>query len=83
SFRSTTERIKADARENGRTLREVALRSATPRPNFIGSGEKVADALIRWIDGGAADGFILGFPVAAQGLDDFIAYVLPALEARG
>ncbi|MET4898279.1 LLM class flavin-dependent oxidoreductase [Sphingomonadaceae bacterium jetA1] len=83
SFRSTTDRIKAEARDQGLTLREVALRSATPRPNFLGSGEKVADTLIRWIDDGAADGFILGFPIAAQGLDDFIAHVLPALEARG
>jgi FMN-dependent oxidoreductase (nitrilotriacetate monooxygenase family) len=83
SFRSTTDRIKAEAREKGLTLRQVALRSATPKPNFLGSGETVAKALIRWIDGGAADGFILGFPIAAQGLDDFIAHVLPALEARG
>ncbi len=83
SFRSTTDRIKAEAREKGLTLRQVALRSATPKPNFLGSGDTVAEALIRWIDGGAADGFILGFPIAAQGLDDFIAHVLPALEARG
>ena len=31
----------------------------------------------------AADGFILGFPVIAEGLDDFIQYVLPILEERG
>jgi hypothetical protein len=43
----------------------------------------VAEELIRWIDGGAADGFILGFPVAAQGLDDFIDFVIPELEKRG
>jgi FMN-dependent oxidoreductase (nitrilotriacetate monooxygenase family) len=83
SFRSTTDRIKADARDNGLTLREVALKAATPKPHFLGSGETVAQELIRWIDAGAADGFILGFPVAAQGLDDFIAHVIPALEARG
>ncbi|AIT05156.1 monooxygenase [Sphingomonas taxi] len=83
SFRSTTDRIKAEARALGLTLREVALRSATPRPHFLGSGEKVADEIIRWVDTGAADGFILGFPVAAEGLDDFVTHVLPALEARG
>jgi hypothetical protein len=43
----------------------------------------VANELIRWIDAGAADGFILGFPVQAEGLDDFIKYVIPVLEARG
>jgi len=83
SFRSTTDRIKADARKNGTSLREVALQVATPRPNFIGSGAEVADEIIRWIDGGASDGFILGFSVVAEGLDDFVRYVIPELEARG
>jgi hypothetical protein len=55
----------------------------TPRPHFIGTADRVADELIRWIDEGAADGFILGFPVVAEGLDDFIRLVLPVLEARG
>ena len=36
-----------------------------------------------WIDGDAADGFILGFPVIAEGLDDFVRYVVPILEERG
>ncbi|WP_348752350.1 LLM class flavin-dependent oxidoreductase [uncultured Aquincola sp.] len=83
SFRSTTDRIKADARAHGKTLRQVALEQATPRPQFVGTGPEVADALIRWVDEGAADGFILGFPVLAQGLADFIEFVIPALEARG
>ncbi|WP_326525741.1 LLM class flavin-dependent oxidoreductase [Sphingomonas sp.] len=83
SFRSTTDRIKAEAREQGLSLREVALKSATPRPHFIGSGERVADEIIRWIDAGAADGFILGFPVSAEGLDDFLTHVAPVLKARG
>jgi len=83
SFRSTTDRIKADAKAKGATLREVALEVATPKPQFVGTGEQIADALIRWVDEGAADGFILGFPVLAQGLDDFITFVIPALEARG
>ena len=83
SFRSTTDRIKADAKAKGATLSEVALEVATPKPQFVGTGEQIADALIRWVDEGAADGFILGFPVLAQGLDDFITFVIPALESRG
>jgi FMN-dependent oxidoreductase (nitrilotriacetate monooxygenase family) len=83
SFRSTTDRIKRDAREKGLTLRQVALSVATPKPHFIGSGEEVAAEMIRWVDEGAADGFILGFAVVAEGLDDFIRHVLPVLEARG
>lgn len=83
SFRSTTDRIKKVAREKNQTLREAALASATPKPNFIGTGAHVADEIIRWIDGGAADGFILGFSVTAEGLNDFVALVVPELEARG
>jgi FMN-dependent oxidoreductase (nitrilotriacetate monooxygenase family) len=83
SFRSTTDRIKADAKERGLTLRQVALEAATPRSQFVGTGERVADEIIRWVDEGAADGFILGFPVLAQGLEDFVAHVIPVLEARG
>lgn len=83
SFRSTTDRIKAEARAKGSTLREVALEVATPKTQFIGTCEQIADELIRWLDAGAADGFILGFPVQAEGLDDFVKYVIPVLEARG
>ncbi|WP_321956905.1 LLM class flavin-dependent oxidoreductase [Paraburkholderia bannensis] len=83
SFRSTTDRIKSEARRSGATLREVALEVATPKTQFLGTGEQIADELIRWIDAGAADGFILGFPVQAEGLDDFVKHVIPVLEARG
>jgi FMN-dependent oxidoreductase (nitrilotriacetate monooxygenase family) len=82
AFRSTTDRIKATARENGLTLREVALSVATPREGFIGTGAEVADEIIRWIDSGAADGFILGFAVSAEGLEDFVRLVVPELEKR-
>jgi FMN-dependent oxidoreductase (nitrilotriacetate monooxygenase family) len=83
AFRSTTDRIKAVAKEKKQTLRDVALSVATPRDNFVGAGETIAQTIIEWIDAGAADGFILGFSVAAEGLDDFVRYVLPDLEKRG
>lgn len=83
SFQSTTDRIKRIAREKGQTLREAALTAASPRDNFIGTPDKVADELIRWFEAGAADGFILGFPVIAEGLEDFITLVLPVLKERG
>jgi FMN-dependent oxidoreductase (nitrilotriacetate monooxygenase family) len=83
SFKSGTDKIKRDARERGLTLRQVAQESVSPRTQFTGTGEQVADELIRWFDAGANDGFILGFPVQTQGLDDFVELVLPVLEARG
>ncbi|AUX78514.1 LLM class flavin-dependent oxidoreductase [Sinorhizobium fredii] len=83
SFRATTDRIKKTARETRATLQEIALDVATPRTAFIGTADHIADEIIRWVDGEAADGFILGFPVIAEGLDDFVAHVLPLLERRG
>jgi alkanesulfonate monooxygenase SsuD/methylene tetrahydromethanopterin reductase-like flavin-dependent oxidoreductase (luciferase family) len=83
NFRSGTDRIKRVAKENNLTLREVALDSATPRSGFIGTPERIADELEQWVDEGAADGFVLGFQVITQGLNDFEAEVLPVLEARG
>ncbi len=83
SFRATTDRIKRTAREKNLTLREIALDVATPRTAFIGTADHIADEVVRWVDQGAADGFILGFPVIAEGLDDFANHVLPILEKRG
>jgi FMN-dependent oxidoreductase (nitrilotriacetate monooxygenase family) len=89
SFRSTSDEIKRIARERRLTLREVAFETATVRAHIgtsesmIGTADKIADELIRWVEGGAADGFMLGFPVLGSGLDDFVQHVLPVLAARG
>jgi FMN-dependent oxidoreductase (nitrilotriacetate monooxygenase family) len=83
SFRSTTDRIKRKAAAQGQTLREAALEAATPRTDLIGSAEEVAEILIARVENGAADGFVLSFPVIGQGLDDFVDLVIPVLEARG
>jgi FMN-dependent oxidoreductase (nitrilotriacetate monooxygenase family) len=83
SFRSTTDRIKRNAALKGQTLREAALEAATPRTDLIGSAEEIAGRLIERVEAQAADGFVLGFPVIGQGLDDFVELVIPVLEARG
>ncbi len=83
SFRSTTDRIKRNAVLKRQTLREAALEAATPRTDLIGSAEEIADRLIGRVEAQAADGFVLGFPVIGQGLDDFVELVIPVLEERG
>ncbi len=83
SFRATTDRMKKTAREKNLTLREIALDAATPRTAFIGTADHIAGEIIRWVEEGAADGFILGFPVIAEGLEDFVIHVLPILQQRG
>ncbi len=82
SFRSTTDEIKRNARERQLTLRQVALESASPRPRFSGTPQRVADGLQRWFENHAADGFIIqgGTP------DTFVRFVekvVPLLQARG
>src|SRR5690606_19324734 len=61
NFKSGTDRIKRVAREKGQTLREVALETATPRSEFVGTPEQIADKIEEWVDTGASDGFVLGF----------------------
>lgn len=82
SFRSGTDKIKKDAREQGLTLRQVALRAATPRGQFIGTPELIADQIQQWHEEEAADGFIIHstFP---SGLNDFVEFVVPILQERG
>ena len=82
SFRSTTDKIKQNARERGLTLRQAALEEATPRPTFLGTAQQVAEGLANWFLQGATDGFIVrgGTPTA---FDDFVAQVIPLLQARG
>jgi len=82
NFRSGTDRIKRIAKEKNQTLREVALDATTPRSEFVGTPEQIADRIEQWVDTGASDGFVLGFPVAGF-FDDFEAEVLSLLEARG
>lgn len=82
SFRSHTERIKREAKEQRLTLRQIALREATPRTQFIGTPDKIADLVQLWFEECGADGFIIAatFPGA---LDDFVDKVVPILQQRG
>lgn len=82
SFRSTTDKIKQQAREQGLTLREVALLASTPRTSFIGTPEKIADLIQEWFELEAADGFNIR-TVVPNGLADFVDLVVPVLQERG
>lgn len=82
SFRSTTDRIKRKAKEEGLTLRQTALQVATPKTSFIGTPEQVADKIQAWFEQGAADGFMIGSTVP-NGLRDFVELVVPVLQERG
>lgn len=82
-WESTTDRIKQVAKDEKLTLREMALRSTTPRNEFIGTPTQVADSMQAWFETGAADGFMLVPSVIPQGFNDFVDHVLPILKERG
>lgn len=82
SFQSTTDRIKQEAKEQHLTLRQVAIREATPRTPFIGTPEKIADLIQEWFEGRGADGFNLASSVP-NALNDFVDHVVPILQKRG
>ena len=82
-WESPTDRIKQVAKEERLTLREMALRSTTPRNEFIGTPTQVADSMQKWFENGAADGFMLVPSVLPQGFNDFVEHVLPILKERG
>ncbi|BBI32287.1 LLM class flavin-dependent oxidoreductase [Cohnella abietis] len=82
SFRSGTDKIKKTAKEQGLTLRQVALQSATPRGQFIGTPENIADLIQKWHEEEAGDGFIV-YSALPSILRDFVELVIPILQERG
>ncbi|MGV6477121.1 LLM class flavin-dependent oxidoreductase [Azotobacter vinelandii] len=82
SHKGSADRIRRVAREEGLSLREVALRFALPDRTFAGTPEQVADTLQHWFEKDAADGFIVR-SLLPDGLEHFVELVVPVLQARG
>ncbi|CDK01792.1 putative monooxygenase MoxC [Microbacterium sp. C448] len=82
-FQGITARFAEEAARKNLTLREVAQMATTPREDFFGTPEQVADAMEQWFVEGAADGFLLNNWVQPVGLTDFVELVIPELRRRG
>jgi alkanesulfonate monooxygenase SsuD/methylene tetrahydromethanopterin reductase-like flavin-dependent oxidoreductase (luciferase family) len=82
-WESTTDRLKHLARTEQLTLRQLALRTTTPKSTFTGTPTHVADTMQAWFAAGAADGFMISGAVLPDGLVDFIDHVVPILQERG
>lgn len=82
SNQSVSLRILNGAKHDGLTLRETALRVATPRGHFVGGPGAVADAMTTWFQSNGGDGFVLFLPLPGQ-LEMFVELVVPILQARG
>ena len=69
----------------GASLRDI-LRitdSGNGHLRFVGSAERVADEIESWFTAGAVDGFNVNPAITPTGLTDFVAHVVPLLQARG
>lgn len=78
SFKSTAELYLKIAKEEKLTVRQLALRVATPRGDFVGTPLEVADKVQHFFETGVIDGFIVNGDVRG-----FIDRVVPILQERG
>jgi alkanesulfonate monooxygenase SsuD/methylene tetrahydromethanopterin reductase-like flavin-dependent oxidoreductase (luciferase family) len=67
------------------TVRQILSRLGGGRGHFelAGTPDQVADTIIGWFSGGAADGFNIMAPALPSGLRAFIDQVLPILRRAG
>jgi len=82
SHKGSSDQLKRIAREEGLTLRQVALRFSAPKRDFVGTAEEVANAVQDWFEHEAADGFIIN-SLLPDGLQRFTELVVPVLQQRG
>ncbi|THF77268.1 LLM class flavin-dependent oxidoreductase [Cohnella fermenti] len=83
SFKSTAELYLKMAREEKLTLRQLALRASTPKGDFVGTPEQIADRIEQRFESGDIDGYIVSGHVQPEGIRDFVEQVVPILQKRG
>jgi alkanesulfonate monooxygenase len=80
---SSQERVLALADREQLTVRQLAQRlGGYAGLSFVGTAQTIADEMQEWLDTEGSDGFNIMFPWLPGGLDDFVAKVVPELQAR-
>lgn len=64
------------------SIRELVI-AVTSRQQFVGTAERIADEMDRYVQAEACDGFILVPHLTPHGLDEFVDQVVPLLQERG
>ena len=81
---SARDRIVTAARKDNLTIRQLAARVGSfSGLAFVGTPATIADEMERWLHERGSDGFNVMFPYLPEGLDDFVAKVVPELQRRG
>ncbi len=76
--------LVALARRDNLTVRQLAqMVGAYGGLQMVGTAATIADTMQEWLETEAADGFNVMFPTVPEGLDDFVALVVPELQRRG
>ncbi len=73
------------AQQRGWTKRELLRQLAIGGryPLIVGDGARVAEELAAWVEEGDVDGFNLTRTVVPESVEDFVEFVVPALQERG
>lgn len=82
SSQSATVKIAQALQREKLTLRQVAMRFASPKGDFSGTPEQIADKFETWLTTNASDGFVVGQPLPGQ-FKLFVDEVVPILQKRG
>ncbi len=77
------DRIVEMIRTERLTLRQLYMRYERGNKTLCGSVATIADHMQAWLEAGACDGFMLTFPTLPDGLEAFVAAVVPELQRRG
>ncbi|OXM53922.1 NtaA/DmoA family FMN-dependent monooxygenase [Amycolatopsis alba] len=70
------------AEEKKLSIRELVI-EVTARQQFVGTARQVAESIDEYVQGDAADGFVLVPHLTPGGLDAFVDDVVPHLQERG
>ncbi|WNM24074.1 LLM class flavin-dependent oxidoreductase [Demequina capsici] len=67
------------------TVGEMLSRISAGGGHFttVGTPSQIADELVTWFQGGAADGFNVNASTMPEGIEDFVDLVVPELQERG
>lgn len=79
-FRDAAVRL---ATEENLTVRELLYRNGGGHVQVVGTPDDITDLIADWYSTGAVDGFNLMIDVLPDGLDRFVADVVPRLQDRG
>ena len=83
NFHQTYFATIADMIRRKMTLRQIYMGYERGLSTVRGTPEQVADRMQEWLEGGAADGFMMLFHTVPGGLRDFVDQVVPLLQRRG